>query len=92
MSSRSSFIVYIGGFQEEIASISKTSCVNCGLEPFLKGKSYFEMRTLSPILNLRVLNSHSSLLYRMDKKSEFFTFFGVKSIGQFLLEVSVVTS
>ena len=76
---------------EETATISKTSFVNCGLYPFLKGKSYFEMRTLSPTLNLGFLNSRSGLLYRMDKKSDFFTFFGIKSIEQLLREFSVVT-
>ena len=42
------------------------------------------MRTLSPILNMGYLNSRGDLLYRMDKKLEFLTFFGVKSIEQFL--------
>ena len=37
------------------------------------------------------LSSRSGLLYRMDKKSEFFTFFRIKSIKQFLLELGVVT-
>ena len=44
------------------------------------------MQTLSPTLNLGFLNSRSGLLYRMDKKSEFFTFFGIKSIEPFLPE------
>ena len=84
--------MYVGGFLEEIATISKTSCVNCGLKRFLKDKSYFEMQTLSQILNWGFPNPRSSLLYRMDKKSEFFTFFGIKSIEQLLLEFNVVTN
>ena len=58
---------------EEIATISKASLVNCGLQTFLKGKSYFEMRTLSPISNPGFLNSRTGLLYRMDRKSEIYT-------------------
>ena len=37
------------------------------------------MRTLSPSLNLGFQNPQSCLLYRMDKKSDFFTFYGVES-------------
>ena len=44
--------------------------------------------TLSPSVNLGFLNSRSGLLYRMNKKWEFFTFFGIKSIEQFLREFS----
>ena len=39
LSSCSSFILYVGGFLEEIATISKTSLVNCGLRPFLIDES-----------------------------------------------------
>ena len=42
-----------------------------------------EMRNLPPIVKLRSLFSHSGLLYRMDRKSDFLTFFGVKSIDEF---------
>ena len=61
----------------------KNSCVNSGLQPFLKGKSYLEMRILSPILNLSFRFSCSRLLYRMDRKSDFLTCFGIKSTDQF---------
>ena len=88
ISSCSSFIVYVGGFLEEIATILKTSRVNCGSQPFPKGMSNFEMRTLSPILNLGFLNSRSGLLYRVYKKSDFFTFFGIESIEHFLSQFS----
>ena len=57
-----------------MATFLKTSFVYCGLELFLKGELYFEMRTLSPTLNLGFLSSCKGLLFRMDKKSEFFTF------------------
>ena len=67
ISACSSFFVYVGGFLEEIATTSKISFVNYSLDSFVKGKSYFEMRTLSSILNLGFLNSRSGLLYRMDK-------------------------
>ena len=36
--------------------------------------------TLSPISNLGFLYFRNGLLYRMDRKSEFLTFFGIKSI------------
>ena len=77
---------------EATATISKTSCVNCGSLPFLKGDKNFEIRTQSPILKMSFLNSLIGVLYRMDKKSEFPTFFGIKSIEQFLREFSVVTN
>ena len=86
------FIVYVGGFLEEIATISKTFFLNCGFYPFLEGKSNLEMWTLSPTLNLGCLNSRSSLLYKKDEKSDFFTFFGIKSLEHFLREFSVVTN
>ena len=73
--------------QNSDATISKIFFVNCGLESFLKGQSYLEMRTLSPILILGFLKTRTGLLYRMDKKSDFFTFFGIKSIEQILLEL-----
>ena len=41
------------------------------------------MRTVSPILNLGFLYSRRGLLYRMDKKSDFLIFFGIKPIEQF---------
>ena len=47
---------------------------------------------MSSTLNLGLLKCLSSLLYRMDKKSEFFIFFGIKCIEQFGLELSVVTN
>ena len=84
--------MYVGGFRKEHATISKTSCEHCGLQPFLKGKSYLEMRTLSPFLNWGFLTYRSGLLYRMDEKSEFFTLLGIKSIEYFLSEFSVVTN
>ena len=59
---------------------------------FAKGRSYFEMPTLSPILNFGFQSSRSGLLYRMDKKSEILTFFGIKSIDQVRVEFSVVTN
>ena len=59
------------------ATFSKPSCIDCGFWAFMKGLSYFEMQTLSPILNLGSLIYRSGLQYRMDKKSEFFTFFGI---------------
>ena len=50
------------------------------------------MQTLSPILKMGFLFSDSGLLYRLDKKSEVFTFYGIKSIKQFLRQISVVTN
>ena len=78
--------MYVGGFLEETATIPQISCVNCGLYCFLKGKSYFEMPTPSPFLNLGFPSFRSGLLYRKDKKAEFFTFFVIKSTEQFLQE------
>ena len=54
--------MFAGGFPEEIATNSKTSCVNCGLLHFLKGMLYFDMRNLTPVLNLGFLYSFSGLL------------------------------
>ena len=79
-------------FLAEIATVSQTSCAKCGSYPFHKGKSSFEMRFLFPILDLGFLISRSGLLRSMDKKSEVFTFFGIRSTEQFLLEVTVVTN
>ena len=89
ISSCSSFIVYVGGFPEQTAAISKTSCVNCDLQPFLKGQSYLQIRTLSPSSYLGFLYSHNGLLCRMDRKSEFLTFFGIKSIEHFFSGLQV---
>ena len=77
MSSWLPFFVYVGGFLEEIAFFSKTSWKNWDLQPFLKVKSYLEMRTLYPILNLSFWYSCSGLLYRMDRLSEFLKFFAI---------------
>ena len=41
------------------------------------------MRILSPICNLGFVTSASGLLYRTDKKSDFLTFFGIKSTKHF---------
>ena len=43
----------------------------CQLLPFLKGKSYFEMQTLSPTLKLGSLLSRCGLLWKTDKHWEF---------------------
>ena len=75
-----------------MATISETSFVNCGLKQFVKGKSYFEMRSLSPILDLGFLNCRNGWLLRMDKMSDFLTFFGMESVEQFLLELRVITN
>ena len=48
------------------------------------------MRTSCPNVNLGFLHSRNHLLYRMDKKSEIFTFFGTKSLQQFFSEISVI--
>ena len=44
-------MMYVGGFFVDIVEISKISSVNCGLYPFRNGISFFEILTLSPILN-----------------------------------------
>ena len=66
--------------------------LNCGFQPFLRCKSYLESRTLCPILNLGFSNSRSGLLYGMDRKSEFLTFFNVKAVENFFLKFMVVTT
>ena len=58
---------------------------------FLEGKSYYEMRIQSPILNLGFLFSPTGLVHRLDEKSDFLEFFGTKSIEQFILEFKVLT-
>ena len=49
----------------------------------MKGESYFEMRTLSPFLNVGFLYSRSGLPYRTDKFSKILVFFGTNSIEHF---------
>ena len=93
VSTRSSCVVYVEGFLEDIVTISKTSCVNCscGLWRFLECKSFFEMRSLFPILNLVFRFSCNGLLYKKENKSDFLTFFGFKSIELFFREFRIVT-
>ena len=69
-------------FLEKLQQFQKKISVHCGRYPFLKGKSYFEMQSLSPILNLGILYSRSCLLLQMCKKLEFPMFFDIKSIEQ----------
>ena len=76
---------------KKTAMTSKTPSVNCGFQLFLKFRSYLEMRTLTPISNFGFLIFCSGLLYRIGKKSELFTFFGIKFVKHFLLDFSVVT-
>ena len=68
------------------------SFVKCALYLFWKGRSYFKMRNLSPVLSLGFLYSTSGLLYRMDKKSEILTFIGITSVEQFFLESGIATT
>ena len=44
---------------------------------------HFEIRVLSPILNLGCRYFCTGLLYRRDKKSAFLTFFDIKSVDHF---------
>ena len=49
-------MMYVGSFFVDIAEVSKISSVNCGLYPFRNGKSFFEILTLTPILNFTFLS------------------------------------
>ena len=44
-------MMYFASFFVDIAEISKVSIVNCGLYLFRNGISFFEILTLSSILN-----------------------------------------
>ena len=44
---------------------------------------------MSPILNLGFISSSSSLLCRMDKKSDFLIFFSIKTIEHFFSGIQV---
>ena len=81
----SSFIVYVEGFLEDIVTISKTSCLNCGLWRFLECKSFFEIRSLFPILNWVFRYYCNGLLYKKESKSDILTFFGFKSMEHFCI-------
>ena len=61
-------MMYVGGFFVDIAEISKISSVNCVLYPFRNGISFFEILTLSPILNFGLIYFLNDLLYNIDKK------------------------
>ena len=61
-------MIYVGGFFVDIAEISKISSVNCGLYSFRNGISFFEILTLSPILNFGLVYFLNDLLYNIDKK------------------------
>ena len=56
---------------------------------FLNGKSYFEVRTVSPIWNFDFLFSRSGLLYRMEKELELLAVCGITSFSKFLWNSSL---
>ena len=60
-------------FFVETAEISKISSVNCGLDPFRNGISFFEIFTLSPTLNFSFLYLVRDLLYKIERKLVFLT-------------------
>ena len=85
-------MMYVGRFFVDIAEISKISSVNCGLYPFRNGISFFEILTLSPILNFGLVFFLNDFLYNIDKKSLFFTSLGDFPIDRFLRQFNVETN
>ena len=57
-------MMYVEGFFVDIAEMSKILSVNCGLYPFRNGKSFFEILTLSAILNFGLIYFLNDLLRR----------------------------
>ena len=44
-------MMYVGAFFVDIAIFSKILSVNCGFYPFRNGITFFEILTLTPVLN-----------------------------------------
>ena len=85
-------MMYVGDFFLDIAAISKFFSVNCGLYPFRNGITLFEILTLSPILNFGLVCFLNNFLYKIDKKSLFFTSLGDFPIDRFLRQFNVETN
>ena len=85
-------MMYVGGFFVDIAELLKISSVNCGLYPFRKRISFFEILTLSPISNFCLVYFLNDLLYDIDKKSLFFTSLGDFPFDRFLRQFNVETN
>ena len=84
-------MMYVGGFFVDIY-ISNILSVNCGLYPFRNGISFFEILTLPTILNFGSVYFMTDLLYKIDKKSLFFTSLGDFPIDQFLRQFNLETN
>ena len=84
--------MYVRVFFVDIVDISKISSLNCGLYPFRNGISFFEILTLSPILNFGLVYFLNDLFNNIDKKSLFFTSLGNFPIDRFLRQFNVETN
>ena len=91
ISSCNSALSFLVIFWMKLHQLEQFLRVSCGWKPFLNGKSYIEVKLLSPILKVGFQNVRSSLLYRMEKRSEILTFLDIKSIEQVIPEFRVVS-
>ena len=76
----------------DIAKISNISSLNCALYPFRSGISFFEILTLTPILNFGLVYFLNDLLYKIDKKIAVFHISGDFPIDRFLRQFNVETN
>ena len=87
-----SLMMYVGGLFVDLAKTSKISSVNGGLYPFWNKISFFEVLTLSTILNFGLAYFMNNLLYKIDRKSLFSTSLGDFPIDRFLRQFNVETN
>ena len=87
-----SLMMYVGGLFVDFAKTSKISSVNGGCYPFWNKISFFEVLTLSTILNFGLAYFMNNLLYKIDRKSLFSTSLGDFPIDRFLRQFNVETN